>query len=846
MKMKNMIKKFCIITLCLFVSYYTVGRLFVNASTTSVTNDLSENEFQEYNRFSFENVAGFKLYLEKQEYDIFDLNDVNAISTNFDDLYQDALQENYINDLQNDILLATDEEIAKVDYLQDENGNLVGIVPRWTAGKTLTEENNGTHQVITKEAIQEIENMHPNFFKTHNGIYITQLYSDYPDMEETTDINSWHFYNYNTKENYWGNIFDSNTAKSMFLEHYNKAISYYKTNKIQSFRELGSAMHYIADIATPVHTGDGIETSDWWVGVLATMSPAVVIGIYLADMVADHTSFEKYVNERDQDDICNIPTNINYEYYLTTSLDTIIEELAAYSYSYYDEATGNDENKHIAMSYTVPKAKEVVAGLLNRFATMVKTNSVYDGYLLRNKASNLYMTAADSLYSNNSNVELRNLTLTNNQIFDLSEYTYTDSLKGCNIFSPNNNSSKAIDVSGGDTSNGTNVQIYDQNSTDSQFIGITAKMSNSYFSGYYTLNTGNTDYKKVIGADDEGTTSGTNLSQWKNEDVDSNYWYIDPYKSINVNWKTPNVQNNYITKGQYVYYKLTISKDSNYVIQTYSDYDTYLNLYDNNLNQIDDGIGDDDGEGLNSKISEYLSVGTYYLRLKMWSSDVEGRVNIVITSSTDIPQISNTLINEDVILEQHKLKWYKLYISGNNKKYEIYTTSEYDTYIALYDEKFNYINANDDSDDYGYDARLSIDLSNYEYVYIMVRMYSDTSTGIVNFTVERGHVHTYNESYRPYSGKQHKAFCECGEFTLSLHLVRSTALGEDTSCCILCNAIVDPNIDLLKIDFGDLYVTSNGSYILPNDIIILVDADIDTLMNGTLIFNKENLESDFQ
>ena len=45
MKINNMIKKFCIITLCLYISYYAVGRLFVNASTTSDTNDLSDDLF---------------------------------------------------------------------------------------------------------------------------------------------------------------------------------------------------------------------------------------------------------------------------------------------------------------------------------------------------------------------------------------------------------------------------------------------------------------------------------------------------------------------------------------------------------------------------------------------------------------------------------------------------------------------------------------------------------------------------------------------------------------------------------------------------------------------------------
>ena len=37
-------------------------------------------------------------------------------------------------------------------------------------------------------------------------------------------------------------------------------------------------------------------------------------------------------------------------------------------------------------------------------------------------------------------------------------------------------------------------------------------------------------------------------------------------------------------------------------------------------------------------------------------------------------------------------------------------------------------------------------------------------------------------------------------------------------------------------------VTSNGSYILPNGIIVLVDADIEAYLNGTLVFyDKDDL-----
>lgn len=40
------------------------------------------------------------------------------------------------------------------------------------------------------------------------------------------------------------------------------------------------------------------------------------------------------------------------------------------------------------------------------------------------------------------------------------------------------------------------------------------------------------------------------------------------------------------------------------------------------------------------------------------------------------------------------------------------------------------------------------------------------------------------------------------------------------------------------------FVTRNGSYILPNGIIVLVDEDIEAFMNGTLVFyNKDEAVS---
>lgn len=239
----------------------------------------------------------------------------------------------------------------------------------WNAGKSLEDTNDGTHQVITRDALNVIVPLFPDFFlKNSKGNFITQTYSDYPDMKETTHFNSWHFYNYQSKGNYWGNILDNHTAKSKFIEHYNKAREYYSTNPIEAFRELGAAMHYISDIATPVHVGDGIFPNSEWATLLILLGPGTVLALYLVDTVTKHTNFENYVNDRDENAVCAIPTNINYEYYVNVELDTLVEITAASSYYFYSQAQGNDSQKYQAMINTLPKAKEIVAGLLYRFA----------------------------------------------------------------------------------------------------------------------------------------------------------------------------------------------------------------------------------------------------------------------------------------------------------------------------------------------------------------------------------------------------------------------------------------------------------------------------------------------
>lgn len=104
--------------------------------------------------------------------------------------------------------------------------------------------------------------------------------------------------------------------------------------------------------------------------------------MYLYDQYAKHTEFEDYVNARDQYAVCNIPTNIEYSYYANVELVVLVEAIASQSYMYYDQAQSNDSQKYQAMINTLPKAKEVVAGLLYRFAIEKTEQHIHDFKLI--------------------------------------------------------------------------------------------------------------------------------------------------------------------------------------------------------------------------------------------------------------------------------------------------------------------------------------------------------------------------------------------------------------------------------------------------------------------------------
>ena len=151
--------------------------------------------------------------------------------------------------------------------------------------------------------------------------------------------------------------------------------------------------------------------------------------------------------------------------------------------------------------------------------------------------------------------------------------------------------------------------------------------------------------------------------------------------------------------------------------------------------------------------------------------------------------------------------------------------------------------------------------------YLEIKFESATAAGAVNVDI---HLHNYTHSYQGYTLAQHKAICDCGEYVLQSHnydylcqavnetIHRSTCMcGKSTTSlhavsssgtmrfkpCIGCGYLVDTWEDFsgtLHPGSASQLVTLNGSYVLPNGVISLVNEDIEAYFAGTLKFYKKD------
>lgn len=128
--------------------------------------------------------------------------------------------------------------------------------------------------------------------------------------------------------------------------------------------------------------------------------------------------------------------------------------------------------------------------------------------------------------------------------------------------------------------------------------------------------------------------------------------------------------------------------------------------------------------------------------------------------------------------------------------------------------------------------------NNSHYSYCDCGFYMINSHSLVNGKCSlcfATHSHDFN--YSLYSSTQHKIYCSCGYESLSSHVIRSSDMGSSIKYCMYCGARINSGFgEIGGLSINSIKISYNGSYILPNGIIILVDEDIIEFENGTLIF----------
>ena len=123
--------------------------------------------------------------------------------------------------------------------------------------------------------------------------------------------------------------------------------------------------------------------------------------------------------------------------------------------------------------------------------------------------------------------------------------------------------------------------------------------------------------------------------------------------------------------------------------------------------------------------------------------------------------------------------------------------------------------------------------------YTIQEVHTLTSNGC--YACGYNHTHSYG-TYVYSNNRLHIRYCICGSGETESHYIRqSDIVSNRYATCLGCNTLLDLNEDMANIQPNSItLVTVNGSYILPNGIVVLVDEDVEAYINGTLQFYNSN------
>ncbi|MBP5550684.1 MAG: S8 family serine peptidase [Bacilli bacterium] len=235
-------------------------------------------------------------------------------------------------------------------------------------------------------------------------------------------------------------------------------------------------------------------------------------------------------------------------------------------------------------------------------------------------------------------------------------------------------------------------------------------------------------------------------------------------------------------------------------------------------------------EGLcvsNGKLDAYGAVKYALTNYVATSYSLSSNMSMLNTSQT-VQSDNDYFINDN--------GFYKLNVSSSTQ-YDFNVSSSYPIDVLLYDSNYNQLTYTDLNNSSSI-VKFNKSLLSGTY-YLRVKYQSSTQSGTINTQIK--HNHSYTDHYVWKNLTEHKSYCACGEYTTSFHIVSPGAFqsGLLTAPCLLCNGPASFG-GIIHDGIGGFPYTLNGSFILPNGVIVLVDEDFEAYMDGTLVFINPN------
>ncbi len=215
------------------------------------------------------------------------------------------------------------------------------------------------------------------------------------------------------------------------------------------------------------------------------------------------------------------------------------------------------------------------------------------------------------------------------------------------------------------------------------------------------------------------------------------------------------VQTHSISRGDEDWVKFTISSAGDYTLQTSSTGDLYIELYDSYATRI--AYDDDNGAGYNARISRYFNRGTYYAKIRGYSSTTEVDSYRVALYSGHVDEYENdnscfgaTTLSVGATQHSHSIHaggdedWYKFTVNSDGF-YSIRITGG-DTILQLYSFEGQAFGYNDDRGNGDFGSSGTVQLYAGTSYYVRVTSYASREIPSYSISLSAGVIEDAYES----------------------------------------------------------------------------------------------------